>query len=1158
MVTLYYNTLRGVIEISPQIILLAAQLFENRYINFKKSTKQKRMTSSYKKNSSYFEQDSSFIVKKVRKCFENDKKVSDFFDLLQSTDEKIRDELYDPVNETNELAVITDSKSYPRQVEEIALSAKHRVYFGCFAQINHFSCIVDNKVLVWPIEGKTDDVTVLDEKAELVTCVACGKGNKNVWDDSVKNVIVVATNRYIVIYPFTDKIITQQPVKVGTTSIVTAISISDYGQIFLGTDCGDIFWVDYSLDGYLPKCNVRIRCLSTNFAVANLPRIIRFSHSVTQISLCPLDDESFYLAVLDSKSNIQFYFLKNNKLEDLSRFEAKTKHYNYKVVCISSIPISDSTFMRFIAFTENGDRLFFSWGYNAKGEKEIFLKQIRLGPSSFSGNQLIDANYSLGFTVFMFRKSIALTRTCQKAHVADINPHENIVILNIPTDGLIFARNDHIFNNHQFKLFNNEVLWQHLISAAPGYLMTTDGIHIITFSLPVDRLSLVLNKNNNSFTDSVRNWMQENYDEGESSATSLLLASRFPPSDRAPVLMVLNQFSQLKSNREELDTDIIPESCSAFILRASRLLAPIWNSSIFVKKNKNIQVNPLYKELPPNFVQNLKTLLELATEYLQLKVSNGQKKDNIKESSTIQKFIIYLQTVISTITFIQIMKEQNAKIITDAMEKIAPEYKERLLNNPFGVDEEKLKTEKLFESLRDFASALFKGSNNMQSLASRIFHECPDFFNEEDAKILEAMESLEKLDKDSPVTQIPVLQAACDVFVKYASRPLKLNEICYYFSQFQFYQGIIDVVLSRATALDRVQNGLQWYKAGCSDENIEGREAFDKRYYCYQYIFEITNQPKAFNLLIKTSDELFHICLYQYLIDKGDVTIFERLFSATTQFLEPYLKDKAPQYLWMYKAYHKKYDSAAKLLLNLVEEDNENSLDTRMSWLLKVIGFARGSGSGNVLHKAKLMYKLGQVQEKYNKIAQDQDKELKKLLSEQELFSKCTQNRFWDLSLIIISYCNIESLDKRFAVSKIWSNLIHDQLHGRPLSIVQKSLVNMVKEVDKTSIVMDPSILVPLLEDFKSSMQGPRDWTLDTLIQFQMPDHDILEGYLRIINDEHLSNHLKADYIYIAAKLISRGANIRNHDFSKAKEWFIQNAKGYDYFEDAYHILTTL
>ncbi|OHT00029.1 hypothetical protein TRFO_33414 [Tritrichomonas foetus] len=1121
---------------------------------------------------STFDQDNNFIIKNIRKCYEVDEKVSNFFELLPPSDEFV-DDRYDQVEITNDVAIITNTKPYPQKVEQIALSANNRVYFGAFIPINHYSCIVDNQLLMWPFEYNDDpkNVTVITEKAELVTAVSCGPKNSNVFVDKVKNVVVVATNRYIAIYPFTTKIVTEDPIKVPISSIITTISISEKGQIFVGSDVGDIFWIEYNISKWIPsKCSVHARNLTSGSLFQYCPKILRFTHSISQISICSLDDDSHFVAVLDSESNIIFYSLKDNKLKELSKYEHKKNDQN--IISISSIPISDSTFTRFIAFTEKGDRLFFSWTYNSKEEIEIILRQIRLGPTFFSDKQLIDAKYSLGVSVFLFNKYLVITRTKQSTHIADINPSEEIAIFAIPSDGLIFERGGHIFSNQPFKLFNNEMLWQHLISAAPGYLMTSSGVNVVTFSLPVDRLSRILNESNGNYTDSVVKWMKEYHDESESSACALLLAAKYPPRERNQVLIVLYQFSKLLTKNQEFDPDSVPESCSAFILRAARLLTPIWNSPVFINEKKKIQINRLFNQLPSNFLQNLKTLIELANDYLHIKINTEQKKESIKEASIIQKFILFMKSIISTITFIQILRTLNVNDLTKSMEKVAPEYKERLLNMPFGSDDENIKTQTLFESLREFAAALFKGGseNNMQALQFRLFQECPDFFCEADSKILDAMESTEKADPNTPATQLPILQAACDVFVKHSSRPLKLSDICFYFGRLQFYQGIIDVSLSRAAALDPVQNALQWYKGGCQEDDEEGKEAFDKRYYCYQYIFEISNNPQAFPLILKTSDELFHICFYHYLIEKNDEAILERLFSTTTLYLEAYLKDKAPQYLWMYQARHKKYENAAKLLLNLVKTDKNSILETRIAWLLKVIGFARGSGSSIILHEAQQLHRLAIIQTKYNTLIKDinniqnniqnnsTDISGVQLLSYQKLFDKCSAHGFWDLVLQIFACCPIDGLNKKHAISQAWENFLTEQLWSDPLSLAQMKIKNVINGIEKTNEVLDPSILIPVLENFKYNKNGPLQWACDTLKECHISLHDILDGYLRLLNKQELEADKKADFIYITAILTQNNATVHQRKFDDSIEWFIRNAKSQSYYEDAFKLMHSL
>lgn len=1176
--------------------------------------------------SSCFEQNNSFIVKKIHDSDKKDDRVPEFFQLLKFLDKDSSTALYKKAKNKDDIAIINECDPYPEQVKEAIRSSKYRVELGTLIPIEHYSCTVDNELYLWPMENATSgaknkennqdtSVTIIKEKCKLITCVCCGPSCQTVNTERVTNNVVVATDNSIIIYPVLNRknILVKNSIRTTFyTCIATSMAISDKGLIFIGSDTGNIFLVTYRLSIFdMTECYIVVHNL-TNYPVARYAhRLIPtyFLSNIIQLSLCSLEDESIYIASLDTKSRILFYHFKsdNHKLVEISRFkyEKKMKPQLKKIIKISSVPISDSLLTRFIAFTIDGDRIFFNTEYkNEKKEINIYPDQIRYIPDFFSKDDLVDANYSLGVTCFMYRKRFIMTQTTQNAHKADVNPIEMYTAYDIPTNGLVFSRGSHIFSNHPFHIFNNEMLWQHLVNSSPGYLLTSSGIIVINFSLPVDRLSRILNESHGNYTGKVDTWMRDFGRGSESSACTLLLASRRNQRERSSELFVLYSYTNQinieieKSLTQENQNDKwssfykknefnvsyeLPESCKAFIIRAARLMKPIWGENIFTlvkgkaKDQDRYRINAIYDQLPDTFLTSLKTLIELAKEYLHIKSIKQTKEEGIQlhETARLKEFINYMNTVIETVNFIQILNDQqkldNFALITDAMNKIEKQYQHILINESFGKSNENnnQQTENsLFNSLYEFAAALFRTRDDLQSLQQRFFDECPDFYNEADSRIFDELNRICKDDINKSAEQKQILINASKVFVQYAYRPLRLRKICEAFEKGHFYKGIVDVCIERALNLDKEQVALQWYKNGCDQHDLKGAEAFDKRHQCYEFIFNVENLQNAFDFLFDTNDEIYHICLYKFLIYElqenkkylpAEVKeLLAKLFSKTTQYLEDYLKEKAPHNLWKYQARHKNYRLAARLLLEIVkdkedknfkfvkisqiekdghkiieerndddddDDDDDNNkipnLKRRSAYLLKIISFSRACGDFLLLNEAQWLYRLASIQIRYNEKVDENNtgsndsKRKHYILDQQVLFNLCAERGFWDLILELFSFCAIETHNKDMSISRIWANYIFESLDKDRFETIRHRIVSLVNNVHNNPFlsgtgkgtrieaendILKPSIVLPLLEECKYNKKGPLMWACETLLLCGINPESLYEQYIKMIN----------------------------------------------------------
>jgi len=1090
-----------------------------------------------------FDEDHNFITEKIKSCYESDASVSEYFDLLQYSFSN-ESELYSITVSKQDVATIGDVRSYPPIVVSEAAKAQNRVFFGAFPQISRLYTIIDNKIYIWA-EGDVSQISVYVEQGDLITAIACGSPEAKVFNKNVDHVIAIATNKILKLIPVGKSTIYYESSSVvSLKTLVTSICITTKGQIFIGDDEGEINIITYKTDkkdGEIPRIKA-INIITPKYLYYTIGFVIPLHRSIKQLAY---DETTQFMAVLRDNSTISFYKLEDDKLRYLS---ADNTYKNVGLVCINSIPISDSLLFRFIAFSQNGDRCFYGPTPGLSDDPDIIrLKQIRYAPQKFRTEDLVIGSFSLSTTVLIYKNCIAVAKPMQQPHSAEKNPKEALVIYELASPLLNFTRDNHILMGMHFDLYKYDMFWQHLISPSPGYLLTVQGYHIINFALPVDKLERLINEYKGNFADPVREWMMENQFSDESSSAAVLLASLKPDMQRW-ALFIMNQFARLPSQkRNEFDSRLSPPF-AAFILRVARLLSGVWRSPLFLQvpkksdsKTMKWKIASVFGELPPNFIESIRKLIDLGDSFLQIRrasmdsLKTEQQKESAEEAANFYKLSTYLRSIIETLKFIQILREQKSSLIDSTMLLLPPLISFRL-SLEFGLS--KPDGPSMFSCLREFAAALFTnkdGPKRGDRLSIHIGRECPSFFSEADSLLIEAMEKLDTA-LNGPLSARPqILEQTRAVFMKHSDRPLKLNDITRLYSQMDYYKGAIDVALCRAHSIDYLHQALLWYKNGCDQEDLIGVTAFNKRYECYECLFSLADIPSAFELMLKTDDELFHICLYSNLVSNDQK---ERLLSVSTPFLESYLKKNYPQMLYLYDARHGRYADAAIQLYNQAIDPNTSvSLTDRIGWLSSVSTYARSSGLSTLAKDVKILLQCARIQIQFPEQTQ-----AKNLLGQEDIFNLCCQSARWELALELLSFTAVVGVNKKQVISRTWGFWIQ-KASGLNLAEISMRFLLISQSSGVQNDVFDASILVPIFENLRLSKYGAVAWAVDTFIKSGMSKQLLFEQYYLMYNDKQITDAIKADFCYCSAYLIVNGAKIQDVSLKSMKEWYIQNAK---------------
>lgn len=165
------------------------------------------------------------------------------------------------------------------------------------------------------------------------------------------------------------------------------------------------------------------------------------------------------------------------------------------------------------------------------------------------------------------------------------------------------------------------------------------------------------------------------------------------------------------------------------------------------------------------------------------------------------------------------------------------------------------------------------------------------------------------------------------------------------------YIGVLEVCLSAASKRDPQGLALHFYKNGEPNEDQQGLQAYVARTSAYKHITHMIRQlltsneaaeqvETIFEAGFKSDDELFHVELYQWLLNEKH---YERLLNVRSPYLEDYLNRGTSQHpetlvmfdlLWKYYEKTRNYAAAAKILAKLADRHStEINLQQRVEYL---------------------------------------------------------------------------------------------------------------------------------------------------------------------------------------------------------------------------------
>lgn len=516
--------------------------------------------------------------------------------------------------------------------------------------------------------------------------------------------------------------------------------------------------------------------------------------------------------------------------------------------------------------------------------------------------------------------------------------------------------------------------------------------------------------------------------------------------------------------------------------------------------------------------------------------------------------------------------------------KVVCDHQVHVVAQKLGQDEQNILRGMYFRDLilsnagKELSSRLVQAIINLyladnastDAISNRLREVCPALYNTEDAISSKAHEMLiTAKSKSNPHERERLLREAVNMCKDIASR-VNLDVLTSHLAAVHCYWGVVEVCLAAANRRDPQGLALHYYKKNEPMEDQQGHQAFVNRMNCYKHVLEILRRlidtgrahpmspsvPKSpgppppadpnqlppqeaseyaenvFQLGLQSEDQLFHIALYQWLVDHNQ---FDRLLSIRSSFLEDYLTRGTKRshetvlmfdLLWKYYEKARSYAAAARILAKLAERHTVDvPLQQRLEYLSRAImcvksgevnGESSRGGVGELLHDLEEKMEVARVQlqildslnlkDKANPSANLKtaiDRLNADLLDISQLYQDFAEPyELWECQLAIL-HCS--GHQDKLLVETVWENILEKELR-QSQDLTNSSRIPMIANKLKALGTLYASaaqryfpleFIVRKLEIFSCQIQSEHTWVFKTLLSVSIPIPKVLEVYNR-------------------------------------------------------------
>jgi nuclear pore complex protein Nup155 len=255
-----------------------------------------------------------------------------------------------------------------------------------------------------------------------------------------------------------------------------------------------------------------------------------------------------------------------------------------------------------------------------------------------------------------------------------------------------------------------------------------------------------------------------------------------------------------------------------------------------------------------------------------------------------------------------------------------------------------------------------ENGSNVETVADALRRKCGSFCSADDVVIFKAQEQLKKASEPSlnPNVSRTLLHDSLKHFQKVAGSLTQVNleSAIQQYIGLKYYAGAIQLCLVVADAKDRGKLALFWFNDGKPAGDPRAR-AFDQRKICYDLIHRIlldldtassrepemvdgkptlitTKRAEAYDVVSNSTDEVFHLDLYDWYIQQGWI---DRLLGIESPYVTTFLRRLASQdvahaeLLCRFYTMRSMYFNAAKVQADLAQSDFPLGIKERLHLL---------------------------------------------------------------------------------------------------------------------------------------------------------------------------------------------------------------------------------
>ncbi|XP_031566645.1 nuclear pore complex protein Nup155-like [Actinia tenebrosa] len=449
-------------------------------------------------------------------------------------------------------------------------------------------------------------------------------------------------------------------------------------------------------------------------------------------------------------------------------------------------------------------------------------------------------------------------------------------------------------------------------------------------------------------------------------------------------------------------------------------------------------------------------------------------------------------------------------------------------------------------------------SSSTDAISERLREISPSLYSDSDAICTKAGELLTLAKKTTNKSeQSRLLKEALQCY-RQVTHQVNLELICSIFESVHFFEGVVELCLYAALKKDPQGLALHFYRNSEAPGDVQGQEAMIARKYCYKCLTDcfqrllavrlsphqspsLPSRPgpppapdpneltpedadryleHTLSLSLSSSDELWHLCLYQWLIDNA---LTERLLEIKSSYLETYLKQSAANQhpneqkildlLWRYYEKTKNYSAAARVLSKLAEKEGPGiNLEQRLEYLSRAIMSAKSSNlrtstssEGEFLHELEEKLEVARIQLQVYHTLSRMNKSRQTRNIEEALVE--LNGRLMDVTTLYGDFADVFMLAEcKLAIvhcaghydptliETLWREIIdkelRDSAHCSPsdrITIISKKIVTLGKTYVHSERYFPLGAIILMLEKKSAELDWDPTWVFMSMLEIGIP-----------------------------------------------------------------------